>query len=426
LIPDEGGTIVEGPGPPRASPFDLLAYAFMPAEAERHGVAIQAPLDWRFDPSAIDSRADVVVWGRTPEGSASLASAARLAGRRELSLRTLGRRLPARLQVVAVHRLPPRRLGTGRLRGSVRAALRGGALVELASAEPGARILDAVAEAAGVRVPGRAFHAGAGGALLVRGFLADGSAVVLRVARAGSAGDPSALADTLERLGRDRVPLAPRLYARGTTAGASWLAEAELQGRRPTHANDSLTRQVAELCASFPRENGAPTATADDLAAVAAALPERAGEIGALSSEVSVHLQTVPSILRHGDLWTGNLLVDRRGRLSGIVDWDAAHPAAVPGADLLQLVATEFRRREHHALGPAFLARPWSRAEFAEVAAGYWRAMGMRPDDELLGAVGIAWWAAEVHGTLARLPHRAADARWVETNVDRVLARLGS
>jgi hypothetical protein len=426
LIPDEGGTNLEGPDPPRLSPFDLLAYAFMPAEPERRGVAVQALPDWRFDPSAIDSHADVVVWGRTPEGSASLASAARLAGLREVSLRTLGRRLPARLHVVAVHRLPPRRLGTGRLRGSVRAALRGGALVELGSAEPGARVLDAVAVAAGVRLGGPGFHAGAGGALLVRGFLADGSAAVLRVARAGSAGDPSALADTLGRLGRDRIPFTPRLCARGTTAGASWLVEAALPGRRPAHASDSLTGQVAELCGSFPRRDGAPTATADDLAAIAAALPDRAGEIGTLSSKISAHLRTVPSILRHGDLWAGNLLVDRRGRLSGLVDWDAAHLAAVPGADLLQLVATEFRRKAHRALGPAFLAGPWLLPEFGEAAAGYWRAVGIRPDDDLLGVVGIAWWATEVHGTLGRLPHRAADERWVETNVDLVLARLAS
>ncbi|MGH3028883.1 MAG: phosphotransferase, partial [Gaiellaceae bacterium] len=345
---------------------------------------------------------------------------------REVSLRTLGRRLPARFHVLAVHRLPPRRLRMGRLRGSVRAGLRGGALVELASAEPGARVLDAVAEAAGVRVGGPGFHAGTGGAMLVRGFLADGSGAVLRVARAGSAGDPSALADTLERLGRDRVPFTPRLYAHGTTAGASWLAEAALPGRRPTHASDSLTRVVAELCASFPCRSGAPTATAADLAAIAAMLPDRAGEIGGFSSDVSVHLRRVPSILRHGDLWAGNLLVDRRGRLSGLVDWDAAHPAAVPGADLLQLVATEYRRKAHRALGPAFLARPWRLPEFAEAAAGYWGAVGIRPDDDLLGIIGIAWWATEVHGTLARLPHRAADERWVETNVDLVLARLAS
>ena len=387
-------------------------------------MTVQAPPDWRFDPSAVDSRADVVVWGRTPEGSEPLASAARRAGLREISLRTLRRRLPARLHVVAVHRLPPRRLGTGGLRGGVRAAVRGGALVELRSSESGASVLDAVAEAARVSVSGRGFHAGAGGALLVRGVLADGSGAVLRVARAGSAGDPAALADTLERLSRDRVPLTPRLHARGSTAGASWLAEAALPGRRPTHASSLLTREVAELCTSFPRSGRPPTATAADLAAIAASLPDRAASINTVSSDVADPLRTLPSVLRHGDVWAGNLLVDRRGRLSGLVDWDAAHPAAVPGTDLLQLVATDFRRKAHHALGPAFLARPWRLREFGDAAARYWSSVGIRPDDDLLDVVGIAWWATEVHGTLARLPHRASDERWVETNVDRVLSRL--
>jgi hypothetical protein len=424
LIVDGAGTNVEGPGPPSVSPFDLLAYAFMPVEPERHGVALQAPPDWRFEPSAVDSRADVVVWGRTPQGSTSLVSAARCAGRREVSLRTLSRRLPGRLHVVAVHRLPPRQLGVGRLRGGVRTALRGGALVELGSANSGASVLDAVADAAGVRVPGRRFHAGAGGAMLVRGLLADGSGAVLRVARAGSAGDPAALADTLERLERDRVPLTPRLHARGNTAGASWLAEAALPGRRPARAGGALTREVAHLCTSFPRSDHPPTATAADLDAVAAALPDRAGSIGGIAADVSGALRTLPSVLRHGDLWAGNLLVDRRGMLSGLVDWDAAHPAAVPGTDLLQLVATEFRRNAHRALGPAFLARPWRLPEFGEATARYWSAVGIRPDEDLLCLVGIAWWATEVHGTLARLPHRATDERWLETNVDRVLAHL--
>jgi hypothetical protein len=426
LIADGGGTTVDGPGPPTVSPFDLLAYAFMPVEPERYGVAVQAPPDWRFDPSALDSRADVVVWGRTPEGSAPLASVARSAGLREVSLHTMRRRLPARLQVVAVHRLPPRQLGMGRLRGTVRAALRGGALVELCSAAPGARVLDAVADAAGVRLVGRRFHAGAGGALLLRGLLADGSGAVLRVARAGSLGDPAPLGDTLEDLERDRVPFTPRLHARGNTAGASWLAEAALPGRRPTRASGSLVREVADLCTSFPRSDQPPTATAADLSAAAAALPDRAEAIGRLSADVSGALRVLPSVLRHGDLWAGNLLVDRRGRLSGLVDWDAAHRAAVPGTDLLQLVATEFRRKAHRALGPAFLARPWRLPEFGEATARYWSAVGLDPDDDLLGLIGIAWWATEVHGTLARLPHRATDERWVETNVDPVLARLAA
>ena len=415
---------MEGPGPPSVSPFDLFAYAFMPVEPGRHGVVVEAPPDWRFDLSDVQPGADVVVWGRPPEGSAPVAAAARRAALREVALRSMSRRLPARLRLIAVHRLPPRRLGLERLRGGVRRALRGGVLVELGSAHSGARVLDAVAEAAGVRLSGRHFHAGAGGALLLQGHLPEGSGVVLRIARAGSAGDPATLADTLQRLARERVPLAPRLCARGQTAGASWLAEGALPGRRPPRATAALTRQVADLCVSFPYSDRPPTATADDLSAIAAALPERAGAITTLASALADPLQTLPSVLRHGDLWAGNLLVDRTGQLSGLIDWDAAHPAAVPGADLLQLVATEFRRRTHRALGPAVLARPWRLAEYGDTTARYWPAMGIRPDDDVLGVVGLAWWATEVHGTLARLPHRAADERWVETNVDRVLTGL--
>jgi Phosphotransferase enzyme family len=423
LIADSAGTSLDTP---RSSLLALVAYAFMPAEPGRRGVVVEASGDWRFDPSRVESGADVVVWGRPPEGSLPLAWAARGAARREVALRTLSRRLPARLHVIAVHRLPPRRLALGRVRGGVRSALRGGALVELRSAHPVTRVLDAVAEAAGVSHSGGAVHAGAGGALLVQGRLGDGSAAVLRVARTGSAGDPATLADTLKFLGRQRVPLAPRLRAHGQTAGASWLVEEALPGRRPSRATASLTGEVADVCSSLPRGDGPPTATAADLSAIALALPERAEAVRRIASDLSDPVQELPSVLRHGDLWAGNLLVDRAGKLSGLVDWDAAHRTSVPGADLLQLVATEFRRKTRRALGPAFLARPWRLSEYADATARYWPAVGIRPDEDLLDVIGLAWWATEVHGTLARLPHRAGDERWVETNVDRVLTGLGS
>lgn len=423
MSPDPTGPRSTGPGA-RPSPLALLAYAFLPADAERRGVAVEAPADWRLDLAQVDDDVDVVVWGRPPEPSGPLVPAARRAARREVALRTLGRRLPARLRVVAVHRLPPRGLGLDRLRSGVRTALRAGALVELGSERSGARVLDAVAGAAGMVVPGSRLHAGSGGALLVQGLLPDGSRVVLRLARLGSPGDPAPIADTLEHLAEERVPLAPRLHARGRTAGASWLVERALPGRRPSLVSASLAREVADLCASFPRGDGPPAAVADDLAVVSAALPDRAAPIAELARTVSDPLRALPSVLRHGDLWAGNVLVDRAGRLSGLVDWDAAHPAAAPGADLLQLVATEARRRTHRALGPAFLARPWLLPEYGEASARYWPALGARPDDDLLGVVGVAWWAAEVRGTLTRLPHRAGDEGWIETNVDRVLAGL--
>jgi hypothetical protein len=397
----------------------------MPAGTGRHGIAVEAPPDWSFDAAAVEPEADVVAWGRMPAGPAPLAAAARRAALREISLRTLQRRLPARLRVRAVHRLAPRGLRSGRLRGGVRAALRGGALVELGSASDGARVLDAVVGAARMRSAEAGFHAGAGGAILVRGSLANGSDAVLRVARAGAPGDPGSVADTLEHLSRAHVPHVPRLHARGSTAGASWVVEGALPGRRPARANASLVRQVARACTSFPRSDRPPAAPVDDLSAVARILTGRAGPLGALASAVSGTLRELPSILRHGDLWAGNLLVDRAGTLSGVVDWDAAHPEGVPGADLLQLVATELRRAAHLALGPVFLTRPWRSAEFRDAGAVYWPALGISPGDEVLDAIGLAWWATEVHGTLARLPHRAEDEGWLETNVDQVIAGLG-
>jgi hypothetical protein len=403
----------------------LAAYAFMPAASGSRGVAVEAPPDWRFELSAVDAEAEAVVWGRLPEAAIPIAAAARRAAHRELTLRTMGRRLPARLHLRTVHRVPPRGLGLDRLRGSVRTAVRSGVLVELSSAGPRARVLDAVAEAAGLRLREQhPVHVGSGGALLLKGSLPDGSEAMLRLARAGSTGDPGALADTLESLARELVPLAPRLCARGRTAGASWLVEEVLPGRRPSRLDASLARQVADLCTSFPRDDRPPTAVAADLSVVSAVFPDRAAAIGDLARAIADPVQRLPSVLRHGDLWAGNVLVDRSGNLSGLVDWDAADRGAAPGADLLQLIATEFRRRSHRALGPAFLARPWRLPEYADATARYWPAVGVHPDDDLLDVVGIAWWAAEVRGTVTRLPHRIDDDRWVETNLDLVLADL--
>jgi aminoglycoside phosphotransferase (APT) family kinase protein len=135
-------------------------------------------------------------------------------------------------------------------------------------------------------------------------------------------------------------------------------------------------------------------------------------------------LAELPAVLRHGDLWSGNLLV-ADGILSGIIDWDAAHPAGFPGADLVQLVAVELRTRRRQSLGSAYVSRPWDSTEFRVAAADYWPAIGIEPSPRLIELAGLAWWAAEVNGTVSRLPHRATDERWLASNLDPVLANLG-
>ncbi len=178
------------------------------------------------------------------------------------------------------------------------------------------------------------------------------------------------------------------------------------------------------MLATFARADAPPRAVETDLRGAAARVPSRAGAFTRLADDLAAETAGMPAILRHGDLWTGNLLVDG-GMLTGIVDWDAADPTGLPGADLLQLVATDLRRREHRSLGAAFLARPWDATPFRAAAADYWPASGIEPTPRLIELTGIAWWAAEVHGTVARLPQRAADEGWLAANVDPVLAALG-
>jgi phosphotransferase family enzyme len=281
-----------------------------------------------------------------------------------------------------------------------------------------------VADAAGANRIEDGIYAGSGGSVLVRARLVDGSPVILRVGRAGELGDPANVGDELERLAAAAVPLAPQLVGRGNVCGASWVAELALPGRRPGRVTPTVARQVADACARFPRGDGPPTALAGDLRGAAERLPERAAALGRLAADMDANISRLPAILRHGDLWSGNLLVDR-GRLAGMIDWDASHPGGVPGADVVQLLATDARRRAHQHLGDGFLARPWRSEGFRRLTADYWPAVGVRPDDAALEAAAVAWWATEVHHTLARLPHRATDEPWITTNVDAVLAGLG-
>lgn len=401
-----------------------LAYPFMPADPKRHGATVEVGQDWRLDPSlAMASGADVIVLGRLPDSSSPLPAAALSALARELGLLRLRRRVPGGVRVAAVHRLRPHQLSRG-LRGALRGAIRSGAIVELTSVTPGERVLDAVAATAQGRLVGSDVYAGSGGTLLVQVEAEGGRRAVLRLARAGSPGDPVGVAEALERLGRLQVSLAPRLLGRGDTCGASWTLEESLPGHRPARLSRALAEQVALALAGLPRAATAPRALVDDLEGIAVRATSRASRVRQLAARIAPAVADLPAVLRHGDLWLENLLVDR-GRLTGFVDWDATHPAGMPGADLLQLVATEQRRRAHQALGQAFIGGPWRSEAFARSSAPYWRALGIGPSERQLEIVGLAWWAVEARWTLTRLPHRARDERWLEANIDPVLATLG-
>ena len=411
------------------SPLDRRAFPFMPADPDRHGATIEAPAGWHFALPAEASgarrrrlgpprRREPVVGPRPPLGDRARA--------RPGSSR---RPTAGRFRVAGIHRLAAGGLSGG-LHGRVRTALRAGALVELTTLPPGARVLDAVLSTVDARLSGPGLAFGSGGTLIARvargerGRRERGAVACSAWPRSARRATPPGPARRSSCWPGSACPWPRVRSGDGTAAGASWTVESLLPGRRPAGLAPQLVRQVAAALAAFPRTDGPPLALEADLRGIVARVPSRAERTARLAESIAAEVADLPAVLRHGDLWTGNLLV-ADGTLSGIIDWDAAHPAGVPGSDLVQLVATELRGRQRRSLGAAYVARPWDSTEFRVAAADYWPAIGIEPSPRLIELAGLAWWAAEVNGTVSRLPHRATDERWLTSNVDPVLAALG-
>jgi len=303
----------------------------------------------------------------------------------------------------------------------MRSALLSGAAVSLSTPDAGQSVLEEAASAAGADRLSKRLHPGSGGSALVRLGLARGDTAVMRVARTGGPADPSQAAEALERLAG--LATVPALFRRGETAGSSWTLESVLPGRRPRRLDAGLVAQAAQFCAAMPRAEGTPTAHRTDLETLAGSFEHLAEPLSRTADALDEAFADFPGVLRHGDLWSGNLLVEG-GTLTGVLDWDAWHPAGSPGTDLLHLVATEAGQRAGRPLGLQWLERPWLSPDFTAASAEYWRAIGLGPSRELLRSVGTAWWAAQTAGSLRRIPELASDSRWVADNVEQVLAAL--
>ena len=364
-----------------------------------------------------------MVWGSAPLPYGSpLSLAARWAANRETALRRVRRRVGTARTFLCVHRLAPPSVGPPALRRRLRSALFGGVVIEVGT-EPWERVLDAAAAAAGV--PGRVptFQLGSGGAVIARVRLGTGEPAVLRVGRTRSTADPHGAAAALEHLRQHHFRLAPLPLGHGAVAGASWSAEAYLPGRRPSRLTSRLAREVERAWVELPKFRIPPAATAFDLEKIASRLPQYSGQLGRLTAWVRSVVASLPSVVRHGDLWTGNLRT-LRGALTGVIDWDSLHLSGVPGADLLQLYGTEMELTSATSLGAVWLREPWNDDDFRTWTVTYWRDVGVTATADVLHAVGVAWWAVRIAGTLDRLPHRANDERWVTANVDAVLSHL--
>ncbi len=404
--------------------FQGLAFLLMPAEPGLTGTIQEAGDRWSLaDPP--DPGTAVVIWGRGPLFSGTRgAVAARSAVARERAIRSLRRRCPPPFRVAGVHRLPPPVLAGGRARNGVRAGLLGGALVEMWSQAQVRRVIDAIVEQGQGSAPVTRLMPGSGGTALVRFHRTAGGEAMLRAARADDAGDPGWAADALEALAPLGLKQVPRLLGRGQMAGASWSVESVLPGHRPARVSAAATRELALVFAGLPRSDQPATAHEEDLKSLAVRFPRWAGILTRVAEEVGDVSQAVPSVIRHGDLWAGNLLV-RQQRVTGIVDWDAWHPAALPGVDLLHLFATVEGMRAKEGVGQTWVRHPWESEDFRSATSAYWKAMRIVPNARFLRAIGIAWWAGHVAASLRRLARLAGDDRWVAANVEQVLEAVG-
>ncbi len=249
----------------------------------------------------------------------------------------------------------------------------------------------------------------------------DGVRGLLRMGLTGTPADPSHAAAGLRAVataGSRRVPL---VLAVGRSGDVTWLLESMLPGRRPRILSAPLLDDVAAFVAGLPA--GSERADVrEDADVLAAAAPGFATELHHAADRVAGSPLAGRSQLRHGDLWSGNLLADGDD-LSGVVDWVAWSPAGVPAVDLLHLLATELRVRNRSSLGEVWLGRPWDGEVFTRLVRSHWPEWGGDPPARAV--VGLAWWMGQLAADLRRNPALAADAEWVRRNVVAVATVAG-
>jgi hypothetical protein len=396
--------------------FQNLAALLLPADQE--GAVCEVGDAWTVDPVALTG-VPFAIWGREPTWTGAGQGLTRSAVRRERALAQLRSRPPGRLAVVGIHRWSHDFVEARHLPRTL-SWLRAGLLVEMTAYARVPRLIDDAATAAGLTQRVNVMHFGAGGQICARGRMRAGGDVVLRVAASGSNVDPCHAAEALVELGARSLPLIPRLAAHGHAGPAAWTSETLLPGRRADSLSPGLVAAVADFCARLPHDGSPPTAFASDIASLIDRLPRFREPLLQLEARAAPIIAGLPSVLRHGDLWRGNLLV-QDGALSGVVDWDAWHPAGVPGTDLLHLVASARAFATRQSFGEVMRERPWERPSFTAATAAYWRKLGIDPTRETLEAIGIAWWTMHTKANLQRHPHMVDDERWLKRTVESLL-----
>lgn len=258
--------------------------------------------------------------------------------------------------------------------------------------------------------------------------------IILRVGVGPAADRLEEQRASLERLEERRPPAviadrAPRILSQGRAGLAVWSAERRLRGTRaPVQLTDRLLADSLEFLVALHglESDGPPRSLARDADVIASiARCPSADELRELGRDLDDRFAETPRGFGHGDFWSGNLLVEDGG-LSGVVDWPSAGPGCLPVLDLLHLKATAVRELSRRDLGCVIVDDliELMQAGGDEPIREYCRRIGLEPRPELLVDLLKAYWLqALAHELLDpdRDPHKSAQERWREVNVEYVL-----
>jgi hypothetical protein len=219
----------------------------------------------------------------------------------------------------------------------------------------------------------------------------------------------------------------PWPLARGRVGLADWSLERLLSGANPARAvPEPLFADCLEFLTALGRLRGEDDRAHpfSDLVATVEEVcrPESVSALRELSARLEARLEDLPRCFAHGDFFAGNLLAVE-GRLTGVVDWDAAGPGRLPVLDLLHLQLTRSGVFADSDWGRVLLERllPTARAGGDEPTRRYCDEVGLDAEPELLESLVLAYWLDYLAYQLRAHPVRRVQPAWIEGNVELVL-----
>lgn len=263
-------------------------------------------------------------------------------------------------------------------------------------------------------------------------LVAVGDSGVLRVAVGPARQQLERQAAALEELRKTRADeLDPTCISwpigSGRSGLANWALEERLSGTRP---EPNLPARVLADCLDFlaalhssGRRNSKKRTPLDDATLIAEFCDEdRSEAIKNIAERLTPKVADLPRGFAHGDFFRGNLLVDR-GRLAGVVDWDAAGAGRLPLLDLLHLRHMGKHRPADRDWGLTVVhgLLPWARAGGDELTRGFCRRLGVEPSAAVLEALTVAYWLERLGYQLSTYADRTERQVWLERNVDEVV-----